>query len=99
MEDARRWPYAKHNIYLGAYGINVVARLPTHLEWKVFKYERYSREHGGGKFNPNLSAEGEIAMVLVDEQLSFWPIISFLSPEEARKLGEQLLNASRAKPS
>ena len=73
--------YSKHNLYWGAYeeedgdyiGLN-------NSHWVVRKHL------GDGAFTDSTIAHGEICLILEDENISFWPVMSFISKDEAKEL-------------
>ena len=85
----KRQSYKKHQLYTGHYTQKGgVIRLPKDCYWMVLKHPR------GGDFTNELNAEGEIALILSDDsgrgRPRSWPVISFLSEEEARHLAKRL---------
>lgn len=85
-------PYGKHNIYWGIYTPKEdTVKLPSKAEWKVLKYVGF--ETGSGIFSNNLEEKGVIALILADEENRFFPVISFLTREEAESLIRQLKKA------
>ena len=92
--------YGKHQLYLDDYKVkNGVVFLPTECYWMV------KRHIGGGNFIDPDSFEmtgkgkGTICLILNQEysaKSGFWPVMSFLTEEEAQKLRNQLDQAIRA---
>ncbi len=85
----KRQSYKKHQLYTGRYTQKEgVIRLPKDCYWMVLKHPR------GGDFTNESDAEGEIALILSDDRgrgrPRSWPVISFLSKEEARHLANRL---------
>jgi len=84
-------PYKKHNLYTAKYKIDengCVVGIPSNASWIVTVFEGYS--NGVGHFT---FSKGEIiALILNDEENQFFPVISFLTKEEAKKLAYDLLN-------
>lgn len=83
--------YKKHRIYITkAYptGGNTV-ELPNSAKWGVSHYQRSEEVHG--IFSPSL--KGPIMMYLNDDERCFWPVMSFLTDEEATVLAGELLAA------
>jgi len=82
-------PYSKHNLYTKAYDADEHGRVtvPNNAKWRAFVYVGYT-EHG----NFIDSGSGEvIALVLNDDENRFWPVISFLTRDEAIELAVELL--------
>lgn len=93
-------PYGKHQLYKGDYEMSKGGEIkpPDECRWVVRKYQ------SGRMFSPDVNEPGEIALILEEDYpigtvnrvgTGFWPVISFLTPDEAKHLGKQLLNASR----
>ena len=83
--------YSKHNLYTGNYEVSNhgVCHPPTESEWTVLAHVG---EHDQGRqFTPVEGKAESICLILQDE--GFWPVISFLSPTEARILAHTLLEA------
>lgn len=85
-------PYGKNQLYTGLYKIEKGGKveLPEDCHWKVLKFQ------GSSRFCLDPLEEGEIALVLEDDietEKKFWPLISFLTKEEARDLKEELEKA------
>jgi len=88
-------PYAKHGLFTGIYQARgKVFDLPDKASWQVLKYVGHQAP-SSGVFSNDMNERGEIALVLNDEENNFWPIISFLTQEEARALSTALLLAAR----
>ncbi len=77
--------YKKHNLYWGAYvaedgdyvGLN-------NSHWIVRK------QVGDGMFTNNPKDDGEICLILEDENKPFWSVMSFLGKDEVKELIETL---------
>jgi hypothetical protein len=84
-------PYEKHNLYTRVYRLDEFGRvvgIPRDAKWMAMAFEGYS--NGLGHFNPE--GKGDIVvLILNDEQNSFFPVISFLTKDEARQLAHDLL--------
>lgn len=84
-------PYKKHQIHIAkGYAVkgNTV-ELSDRARWGVTHQIR--DEEGGGTFSAGL--RGPIMMYLSDDEGCFWPVMSFLTDEEAEVLGAELLAA------
>jgi len=84
-------PYKKHQIYINkGYAVkgNTV-ELPDSAKWQVTHHQGNTEE--GGTFSPEL--RGPIMMCLNDGEGQFWPVMSFLTDEEAGTLATELLAA------
>lgn len=84
--------YSKHNLYAGNYEVSDqgVCHPPTESEWTVL--DHVGEHDEGGQF---IAVDGEaesICLILEDE--GFWPVMSFLTPTEARLLAHTLLEAA-----
>ena len=77
--------YAKHNLYTGKYGrrMNNWYELGDNAHWVVRRY--HGIEEVMGVFSEEDVAGGNICLILEDE--NFWPVMSFLTPDEAYALG------------
>ena len=84
-------PYGKHNIYVKIYELDEHRSVSiSDAKWIVCSYEGF--EKGVGVFNPNPSERADvIALILNDEKNRFFPVISFLTREEALRLALDLL--------
>ena len=89
-------PYRKHQIYCGIYDVpeNGRVQLEDGCQWVIRKYLGLREGYGEGEFDDCLEAEGEIALLLDDGDNGFWPVISFLSKEEAISLADDLLESA-----
>ena len=88
-------PYRKHQLFRGNYEMTEggTIKVPDKSHWVVLRYI------GDCKF-VEFGNEGEIALILEEkcsEKRRFWSVISFLTPEEALQLAEQLNKAARGK--
>ena len=87
-------PYQKHQIFWGAYKSERedFVSLPD-AQWIIRRHIGMDEE--GGHFSHDPSDLGleqsNITLILEDEKNSFWPVMSFLTPEEATELARQLL--------
>lgn len=92
--------YGKHQFYKGNYEMSEGGEIlvPDECRWVVRKYQ------DGCMFSLNVNESGRIALILEEDYpigtinrvgTGFWPVISFLTPGEAKHLAKQLLNASR----
>jgi len=92
--------YKKHQLYLNDYQVlkGGVVELPDNCKWIAMKHIGY---HGrSGQFTNVPEEKGDITLIL-DETRSkkggFWPVISFLTDDEARELASELLNLAGEK--
>ena len=83
--------YSKHNLYTGNYEVtgNGVCHPPAESEWTVLAHVGEHEE--GGQFTEVEGTAESICLVLQDQ--GFWPVMSFISPTEARLLAHTLLEA------
>lgn len=83
--------YTKHNLYTGNYPVSDqgVCNPPDDSEWSVLAY--VGDHEGGGQFTEVEGRTDSICLVL-REQTS-WPVLSFMTPTEARLLAHTLLEA------
>ena len=83
--------YSKHNLYTGRYHVDGegVCKPPAESEWTVLAYVGDHDE--GGQFTPIEGKTESICMVLQDQ--GFWPVMTFITPTEARLLAHTLLEA------
>lgn len=89
MAVRKRRIYKKHQLQTGRYKLKEgVIQLPRECYWMVLKHR------GSGEFTNEIDADGNIALILSDEtgrgQPRSWPVISFLSKDEARHLARRL---------
>ena len=79
-------PYKKHNLAVQNYPVNEYGHpiLPDHCAWRVYNHL------GEGRFETILDSGGDPCLILEDPELNFWPVMSFLLPEEAVQLAERL---------
>ena len=89
MALIKRRRYRKHQLLTGRYKQKEgVIRLSQDCYWMVLKRPR------GGNFTNQPDAEGDIALVLSDDsgrgRPRSWPVISFLTAQEARHLAKRL---------
>jgi hypothetical protein len=89
MVVRKRPIYKKHQLQTGRYKAKEgVIRLPRDCYWMVLRHS------GGGEFTNELDADGAIALILSDDsgrgRSGSWPVISFLSNDEARHLARRL---------
>ena len=84
-------PYKKHQIYINHdYSTEENAvYIPDSAKWGVSHHQ--STKGGHGIFSP--SRKGPIMMYLNDDEGNFWPVMSFLTNEEAGALAIKLLTA------
>ncbi len=83
--------YEKHNLYTGNYQVNDhgACNPPPESEWAVLDQVG---EHGeGGEFTLVDGKAESICLILQDQD--FWPVMSFITPTEARLLAHTLLEA------
>ena len=90
-------PYGKHNIYVKTYELDEHKSVSiSDAKWIVCSYEGY--KDGVGIFNPHPDGKADIvALILNDEEKQFFPVISFLTREEALKLSIDLLKFATGK--
>ena len=91
--------YAKHNLYTGKYerGRYRCYELDDNVHWIVRTY--HGVEYGSGVFSEmedetGVFSEEDIAgatICLILEDENFWPVMSFLTPDEAYALGLKLI--------
>ena len=83
--------YSKHNLYTGNYEVSSheVCHPPTESEWTVLAHVGEHDE--GGEFTPIDGKAESIWLILQDQ--GFWPVMSSLTPTEARILAHTLLEA------
>ena len=83
--------YTKHNIYTGNYELseNGVCSPPDDSEWTVLAYVGDHEE--GRRFAEVDGRADSICLTLQDR--GFWPVMSFITPTEARLLAHTLLEA------
>lgn len=89
MALVKRRRYTKHQLLTGRYKQKEgVIRLPPDCYWMVLKHPK------GGRFTNQPDAEGDIALVLSDDsgrgRPRSWPVISFLTKQEAHHLAKRL---------
>lgn len=95
--------YAKHNLYLGDYKVKRAKgggrfiELPKKCNWEVLLFTGES-EYGGCFILPRYRKRktDRIALILNEtkgEDHGFWPVISFLSNQEAKELIKKLNEA------
>lgn len=82
--------YSKHNLYWGQYKPDNGSVGLDKCNWVVLRYVGSDEEHG--HFTNNPEDKGDICLVLNDEENQFWPVMSFLSKDEAKKLAQELLS-------
>lgn len=91
--------YRKHQLYSGIYEVSEdgKTKVPDECCWIV-------KSHQSGRMFGPVDGPGEIVLILEEDfpigtvdrvGTGFWPVISFLTPDEARRLARQLLSASR----
>jgi hypothetical protein len=81
--------YAKHNLYVGKYDPSGAWRtfeVPPSAQWVVRC--KIAEDEEGGRFTSELAKGRPICLILHDDD--FWPVMSFLSEEEAATLAAQL---------
>jgi len=87
----RTKPYGKYNIFTAKYEVDengVVKGISPKAKWMAMAFEGYADSEGRFTRVP----KGDIiVLVLDDEDNEFWPVISFLTREEAKRLAEELL--------
>jgi len=84
-------PYGKHQLYRGNYKMSKGGeiKLPDKCYWRVGKYQG---DHTWGYEADDI---GAITLLLEEDYgdgNGFWSVISFLSPDEAKELAQQLLD-------
>ena len=84
--------YSKHNIYISNYEVSDkgVCYPPADSEWTVLAHVGEHEE--GGEFTPVEGKAESICLILRDQ--GFWPVMSFITPTEARLLAHTLLEAA-----
>lgn len=85
--------YQKHQLYLDDYPIkDKVVNLPDKCNWIV-------KGHiGSGDFTDEDDEQGDICLILNEtcsEVRGFWPVMSFLTKDEAVKLSQKLARACK----
>jgi len=80
--------YDKHNLYWGAYKPQKDFVGIKKADWIVERF--LGEDDAGGNFSNNPNDKGTICLILEDKENSFWPVMSFLSNEEIRKLIKDL---------
>ena len=83
--------YSKHNVYTSNYEVsdNGVCHPPPESEWTVLAH--VGEHDDGGQFTTVEGRAESICLVLQDQ--GFWPVMSFMTPTEARLLAHTLLEA------
>ena len=83
--------YSKHNLYTGNYEVSShgVCHPPTESEWTVLDHVG---EHDEGRQFTEVEGKAESFCLVLQDQ-GFWPVISFITPTEARLLAHTLLEA------
>ena len=83
--------YSKHNLYTGTYEVSNhgVCHPPAESEWTVLAHVGEHDE--GGQFTEVEGKAESICLILQDQ--GFWPVMSFITPTEARLLAHTLLEA------
>ena len=83
--------YTKHNIYTSNYPVNDqgVCNPPDDSEWTVLA--KVGEHEEGGQFVEVDGRADSICIVLRDQ--ASWPVMSFITPTEARLLAHTLLEA------
>lgn len=76
--------YGKHNLYWGIYGERRFVAL-SDAPYRRWRVERVHESPEGV-----VVGEGGDRIALILEDKDFWPVISFLTPEEAAGMAEQL---------
>jgi len=81
--------YSKYQLYLNHYAVSGsrVVVLPDNCKWTVMRFL------GNGNFTNNSERKGKICLILSEESEEaegFWPVISFLTREEALNLAAEL---------
>jgi hypothetical protein len=86
--------YSKHNLYTENYDVSGhgVCHPPNESEWTVL--DHVGEHDEGGQFTAIEGKAESICLVLQEEEKEFWPVISFLTPIEARLLAHTLLEAA-----
>lgn len=97
MSEGKRQSYKKHQLYTRHYPAKEgVIRLPRDCYWMVLKHQ------GGGQFTNERDAPGRIALILSDDQGADrpreWPVISFLTADEALHLAKTLEMYAKEEP-
>ena len=90
--SAGRMKYSTHNLYTENYEVSNhgVCHPPNESEWTVLDHVG---EHDEGRQLTEIEGRAEsICLVLQDKE--FWPVMSFLTPTEARLLAHTLLEAA-----
>jgi len=93
-------PYKKHQLYLNDYQVlkGGVVELPDNCKWIVMKY--LGNKGHRGQFTNIPEEKGGICLILDEtrsEKGGFWPVMSFLTDDEARELANELLDLAREK--
>ncbi len=83
--------YTKHNLYTSNYPVSDqgVCNPPDDSEWTVLAHVGEHDE--GGQFVEVDGRADSICLVLQDQES--WPVLSFITPTEARLLAHTLLEA------
>lgn len=83
--------YMKHNLYTGNYSVDDqgVCKPPDESEWTVLA--QVGEHEEGGQFIEVDGRADSICLVLQDQES--WPVMSFITPTEARLLAHTLLEA------
>ena len=83
--------YTKHNLYTGDYPVSEhgVCNPPDDSEWTVLAHVGEHEE--GGQFTEVDGRADSICLVLRGQ--ASWPVMSFITPTEARLLAHTLLEA------
>ena len=84
--------YSKHNVYTSNYEVsdNGVCHPPPESEWTVLAHVGEPDE--GGQFTAVEGKAESICLILQDQ--GSWPVMSFLTPTEARLLAHTLSEAA-----
>ena len=97
MPNGKRQSYKKHQLNTGRYPVKEgTIRLPKDCYWMVLKHL------GGGDFTNERDATGNIALILSDDRGRgrgrTWPVISFLTTDEALHLAKSLEQYAKGEP-
>jgi len=94
--------YGKHQCYLNSYTVHEggTVELPDSCNWVVMKY--VGSAEGFGQFTDftDVNDQGKICLILKEarsEGDEFWPVMSFLTKDEARDLDNELKKAIKVK--
>ncbi|KKK76736.1 hypothetical protein LCGC14_2860610 [marine sediment metagenome] len=86
--------YEKHSLFVGKYdkSLGQVAFAPKpDAQWVVRRY--LGSKNGEGQFTPEIGEAERGPLVLILQDDSFWPVMSFLTEDEAASLAAQLTEA------